>query len=91
MRNLIPRFITDQMRDGRFSGNLPAAGLFIDMSGFTRMTDELMTHGQAGSEALAVIMRRVFDPLIEHVEAQAGFVAVFEGDAFQALFPASDR
>jgi hypothetical protein len=48
----------------------------------------LMTHGREGSEALAVIMRRVFDPLIEHVEEFGGFVAGFEGDAFHALFPA---
>jgi class 3 adenylate cyclase len=88
MRNLVPPFITNMLREGRLDGAFPAAGLFLDMSGFTRMTEALMTHGREGSEALAVIMRRVFDPLIEHVEEFGGFVAGFEGDAFHALFPA---
>jgi class 3 adenylate cyclase/tetratricopeptide (TPR) repeat protein len=86
MRNLVPAFILEQMGAGRPAGECIGAALFVDLSGFTRMTEVLMQHGQLGAEALAVVMRRVFDPLIERVERRGGFVAGFAGDAFLALF-----
>ena len=87
MRQLIPRFILDRYRSGQFSGSLEAAGLFIDLSGFSKMADILSGHDQPGAEALADVMRSVFEPLVEAVYAQGGFVVGFSGDAFTAIFP----
>ncbi len=89
MRYLVPPFILDRLQSGTLHGTFPAAALFLDMSGFTHMTDSLMQHGQLGAEALTVVMRAVFDPLIARVEQNGGFIARFEGDAFHAVFPAA--
>ncbi|OQY27833.1 MAG: hypothetical protein B6244_09265 [Candidatus Cloacimonetes bacterium 4572_55] len=87
MKNLIPRFIHDNYKAGNFSGNFEAVSLFVDISGFTKMTETLMRHGKEGAEALAETLHAVFDPLINAVYAHHGIVTGFAGDAFTALFP----
>jgi predicted ATPase/class 3 adenylate cyclase len=87
MYQLVPSIILDSYAAGKFNGSFPAIGMFVDISGFSAMTDALMTHGQEGAEMLANIMRSVLDPLMECVYAQGGFVAISAGDAFTALFP----
>jgi class 3 adenylate cyclase/predicted ATPase len=86
MHRLVPDFILEQYAAGQVSGSFEAAGLFVDISGFSAITDALMSHGQHGSEVLAVVMRAIFDPLIQSVYEQDGFVVTFAGDAFTALF-----
>ena len=90
MHRLIPPFILDRYAAGEFHGSFPAVGLFVDISGFSAMTDALMMHGQEGAEVLANILRSVLDPLIDSVYAQGGFVASSAGDAITALFPLTD-
>ena len=48
-----------------------------------------MQHGQYGSEVLATFMRRVFEPLVQRVYEQGGFITHFAGDAFMAVFTPS--
>lgn len=91
MQQLIPPYILDRYSAGKFHGSFPAVGLFVDISGFSAMTDALMMHGQEGAEVLANIMRSVLDPLIDSVYAQGGFVASSAGDAITALFPLTDE
>lgn len=86
MRQLVPHFILAHYRAGRFSGSLEAAGLFIDLSGFSKMADTLSGYEQPGAEALAEVMRSIFGPLVDAVYAQGGFVAGYAGDAFTAIF-----
>jgi predicted ATPase/class 3 adenylate cyclase len=90
MHRLIPHIILEHYAAGQTSGTFPAVGMFADMSGFSAMTDELMTHGQHGAEVLAVVLRKAFGPMIESVYEQGGFVATQAGDAFTALFPIAD-
>jgi predicted ATPase/class 3 adenylate cyclase len=87
MHQLVPSLILERYAAGEFHGNFPAVGMFVDISGFSAMTDALMTHGQDGAEVLANIMRSVLDPLVESVYAQGGFVASSAGDAITVLFP----
>jgi predicted ATPase/class 3 adenylate cyclase len=87
MHRLVPYFIQDHYAAGKYNGAFPAVGLFLDISGFSSMTDALMGHGHHGAEVLASIMRAVMDPLIEGVFEQSGFVATSAGDALTALFP----
>lgn len=86
MHQLIPRFILDRYYAGEFSGSLDAAGLFIDLSGFSKMADILSGFEQPGAEALAEVMRKIFEPLVEAVYSQGGFVVGYSGDAFTAIF-----
>lgn len=90
MKNLLPRFIHDKYKTGEFSGAFPVLSLFVDISGFTAMTEQLMQHGKEGAEVLAETLQAVFDPLIQIVLSADGIVTGFAGDAFTTLFPHPD-
>ena len=85
---LVPDFIYDKYRAGETNGILQGAALFVDLSGFSTMTDALATQGTHGAEVLADMMRVVFEPLVNAVYEQGGFVIGYAGDAFNAIFPA---
>jgi predicted ATPase/class 3 adenylate cyclase len=87
MRHLVPSFILDHYRAGTLRGTLPAAGMFMDLSGFSAMADSQMQHGQRGAEVLAGVIRDVFEPLVQSVYVQGGFIVGYAGDAFTAVFP----
>ena len=87
MHNLVSPFILQKHAAGEQQGTFDAATLFVDISGFSTIAAALMQHGQHGAEVLATIMCAIFDPLVEAVYAQGGFIAVFAGDAFTAVFP----
>ena len=90
MPNLVPHFILDQYETGERNGRFPAVVLFVDISGFSTITDSLMIHGQHGSEVLVDVMRSIFDPLVQSIFEQGGFVIGYAGDAFTAVFPEGD-
>ena len=57
--------IIENYRKGCYSGEFQAVSMFLDLSGFSTMTDVLMQYGQHGAEVLAGLMHSVFDPLVE--------------------------
>ncbi|HSH05754.1 MAG TPA: tetratricopeptide repeat protein [Anaerolineae bacterium] len=87
MHNLIPHFIYEQYQAGHLHGHFPATALFLDISGFTPMTQALMAHGKEGAEVLVNIINQIFDPIIHAIYEQGGFITGFAGDAFTAVFP----
>lgn len=88
MHNIIPEFIIENYQAGRFRGSFRAACMFLDVSGFSAMTDELMQHGQHGAEVLAEMMRTVFDPIVDAVFGRGGMIVGYAGDSITALYPA---
>ena len=56
MHRVVPELIVESYREGRYSGDFQAVGLFLDLSGFSTMTDVLMQYGQHGAEVLAGLM-----------------------------------
>ncbi len=87
MRNLIPHFIQEEYQQEHYEGNFEALTMFVDVSGFTPMTQALMKEGHEGAEILAFILNDVFDRMVNAVYARGGFISVFAGDAFTAIFP----
>ncbi len=87
MHRVVPELIIENYRAGRYSGEFPAVGMFLDLSGFSTMTDVLMQHGQHGAEVLADLMHSVFDPLVESVFDYGGKIVGFAGDGVMALYP----
>ncbi|MBN2146168.1 MAG: tetratricopeptide repeat protein [Anaerolineales bacterium] len=87
MQNLVPQFILEKHATGEISGQLDVASLFVDISGFSTVTSTLAQHGSEAAEVMADVMCRVFDPLVDAVYAQGGFITTFAGDGFTALFP----
>jgi class 3 adenylate cyclase/tetratricopeptide (TPR) repeat protein len=87
MHRVVPEIIVENYRAGKYSGEFRAVGMFLDLSGFSTMTDALMQHGQHGAEVLANLMHGVFDPLVESIFGFGGKIIGFAGDGILALFP----
>ncbi len=87
MRHLISQFILEKYASGEFEGRLSAASIFIDVSGFSRLTESLSQQGDRGGELLAEVMQALFAPLSEAVYSQGGFIIGYAGDSFTAMFP----
>lgn len=87
MYQLTPHFILEHLEHGVYSGNLPACCMFVDLSGFTPMTETLMKTGSQGAEVLSEILAVFFRPMILSVYHHGGFITGFAGDAFTAVFP----
>ena len=86
MSNLIPSFISQQFKLGNLRGRFNAYSMFIDISGFTNLTEELMKDKTSGSEVLANIILDIFKPLVKKVYDNGGMITNFAGDAFTAVF-----
>lgn len=87
MHRVVPELIIEKFKAGQFHGEFPAVGMFLDLSGFSTMTDALMQHGQHGAEVLASLMHGVFDPLVESIFEHGGKIVGFAGDGIMALYP----
>lgn len=87
MKNLIPHFIQDQFRLANNAGHFQAYTMFIDLSGFTPLTQTLMRQGNEGAEELSLSLNNIFAPMVQMVYQKGGFIPYFAGDAFTAIFP----
>jgi len=85
--NLIPRFIADKYQEHVTNGSFEGTALFMDIRGFTALTEELMAYGRQGLESLAQVMNALFTPVANTIHAYHGFIAFFSGDALTAIFP----
>jgi len=90
MKNLIPIFILEKFKENKVSGNFKAITMFIDISGFTAMTQTLMKNGKEGAEILSEIINIIYTPSIKTVYDHNGFITTFAGDAFTSIFPYKD-
>ncbi len=84
--SLIPGFIIDSCRNNRMSGEFKAYAMFIDIAGFTAMTQNLMSHGKEGAEIMSAIINDIFTPSIKEIYKNGGFISTFAGDAFTSIF-----
>jgi class 3 adenylate cyclase len=87
VKNLIPHFIQEQHFAGVSNGSFEAYAMFVDMSGFTRLTETLLKEGTAGAERLSDILNAIFEPMVSLVYRHGGFIPYFAGDAFIGIFP----
>jgi hypothetical protein len=90
MHRVVPELIVENYRAGRFGGEFSSVGMFLDLSGFSTMTDTLMQHGQHGAEVLAGLMHGVFNPLVESIFEYGGKIVSFAGDGILALYPVAE-
>ncbi len=66
------------------------AMLFIDVSGFTRLTETLAAQGPEGIETLTRALNEGFGRLIDRVHQHGGDVVSFAGDALSAVWNTFD-
>ncbi len=91
MKNLIPNFIIEKFKNNIYNGQINANTLFMDISGFTPMTERLMQEGKEGAEVLSGILNSIFEPIIKSIYERKGFISTFAGDAFTSIFPDYDN
>jgi len=91
MKNLTPKFILHNFANKKYTGKTKAFSMFIDIAGFTALTDYMMENGKEGSEVLIDIINKVFTPAIEAIEDNNGFVSTFGGDSFYAIFDQNNK
>ncbi|OQY26442.1 MAG: hypothetical protein B6244_13505 [Candidatus Cloacimonetes bacterium 4572_55] len=84
MRNPIPYFIQQQYQKEKLKGQFKAASMFVDISGFTKLTETLMHYEKNGAEVLTQV---IFNPLVKSIYDHGGLITAFAGGAFTALFP----
>jgi predicted ATPase/class 3 adenylate cyclase len=83
----LPHFIQENYRHGQLQGALRACTVFVDLSGFTRLTEQLLEKGTEGAEELSIALNHIFQPTVTLVYKQGGFIPYFAGDSFTAIFP----
>ena len=68
------------------------AAVFVDISGFTALTEALARElgGRRGAEVLSSTLDRIFAALMEPLHAWDGSVVYFSGDAVTAWIDADD-
>jgi hypothetical protein len=86
MRELIPSYIYDMSVRNKNKGTFNSSTLFMDISGFTQMTEALMKKGKEGAEVISVILNNIFEPIINAVYDRDGFISSFAGDAMTIIF-----
>lgn len=83
----IPEYILNSYEKGQFSGTIPAYVLLFDIAGFTSISTELQKYGKQGAEELSLFLDFIFGKPIDIVKSYGGFISLFAGDAFCAIFP----
>ena len=86
MKNLIPHFIQERFLENQTHGHFRAFAMFVDLSGFTHLTQTLMKRGNVGAEQLSSILNDIFGPMVRLVYRRGGFIPYYAGDAFTAVF-----
>ncbi|NYD40784.1 AAA family ATPase [Nocardioides panaciterrulae] len=68
------------------------AAVFVDISGFTPLTEALARElgGRRGAEELAATLHRLFGELVEHLHRWRGAIVYFSGDAVTAWLDGDD-
>jgi class 3 adenylate cyclase len=69
----------------------PAAILFLDMAGFTEITDRFAQQAENGAEQLSELLNKYFSTLTDVVDAFGGDIVAFTGDGFLAAWSADDE
>lgn len=86
MKNYIPHFIHENYQNNNLKGNFETYSIFVDISGFTSLTESLMKYQKEGAEVISSVLNDIFEPVVETVYKNNGFITTFAGDAFTALF-----
>jgi class 3 adenylate cyclase/tetratricopeptide (TPR) repeat protein len=84
----VPRLTLEWLRDepGRLAYQLDSTVAFVDISGFTAMSEQLSNLGKAGAEEVNDVMNATFAALLDVAYAEGGGLLKFGGDALLLLY-----
>ena len=76
---------------GKLWRELEASLCFVDISGFTALSERLARRGRVGTEQLTEVLHHVFARMLAIAAEQGGSLLKFGGDALLLLFPGADH
>ena len=91
--SFVPRLTLEWLRDDPESQWREVDGTlaFVDISGFTAMSERLSSLGRAGAEEVTEVMNATFAALLAVAYAQGGGLLKFGGDALLLLYEGEDH
>ena len=91
--SFVPRLTIDWLRDRREDlwHEVDGTVAFIDISGFTAMSEQLSSRGKAGAEEVTEVMNATFAALLAVAYAQGGGLLKFGGDALLLLYEGEEH
>ena len=75
MHNLIPYYISEQFKNNILKGSFKAYTMFVDISGFTKLTEMIMKHEKDGAEVLTEVLNIIFNPLVKNIYENGGIIS----------------
>ena len=89
----LPRLVIDWVAGTSARRHLSVDGTiaFVDVSGFTKLSEALAKHGKIGAEELAATIGQCFAPLLDIAYANGGRLLKFGGDALLLLFSGEEH
>ena len=71
--------------------SLDATLVFVDLSGFTALSERLAAQGRVGAEELTGVLSRVFGDMLDLVANRGGALLKYGGDALLLVFEGPDH
>ena len=89
----VPRLTLEWLKDSPERDWLELEGTlaFIDISGFTAMSERLSSQGREGAEEVTDVMNATFEALLDVAYAEGGGLLKFGGDALLLLYDDEDH
>src|SRR6478609_3809933 len=89
----VPRLTLEWLRDDpdRLAYERESTIAFVDISGFTAMSEQLSNLGKAGAEEVNDVMNGTFAALLDVAYAEGGGLLKFGGDALLLLYDGDDH
>jgi class 3 adenylate cyclase/tetratricopeptide (TPR) repeat protein len=86
--SFVPRLTLEWLRDtaDRLWREVDGTLAFVDISGFTAMSEQLSSRGKAGAEEVTDVMNATFAALLGVAYAEGGGLLKFGGDALLLLY-----
>ena len=84
----VPRLVVEWLRSNPEADwrNVDGTMAFVDISGFTALSERLAREGKAGAEQVTDVMNGTFEALLEVAYAAGGGLLKFGGDALLLFF-----
>lgn len=91
--SFVPRLTIDWLRNtpDELWREVDGTVAFIDISGFTAMSEKLSSQGRAGAEEVTEVMNATFAALLAVAYAQGGGLLKFGGDALLLLYEGDEH
>jgi class 3 adenylate cyclase len=86
----VPRLLSDWDTDGAWR-QVDGTLVFVDISGFTNLSERLARGGRIGAEELTDVLNRVFGAMLDLAYQRQGSLLKFGGDALLLLFEGSQH